>query len=98
MKFLVVITPSSIYQFIYKEDKETPLPVLPEGSCGIPVTEADIYTLYCEVILVNYDNNPAPDNFMQSYDVFLKPSSLTFGFHGVDHWRQSGKFPLGGSS
>ena len=33
-----------------KEDKETPLPILPSVSHRITVTEADISTLRCEVI------------------------------------------------
>ena len=39
--------------------------------------EDDISTLCCEVISVDDDNDPAPDNFMQSYDVFPTPSSPT---------------------
>ena len=35
-------------RFRDKEEKETPLPILPPGSHGIPVTEADISTLLSE--------------------------------------------------
>ena len=81
-------------RFIDKEDKETPLPILPSGNCGINVTEAEITTLYRDGVLADENNDPAPDNDMQSDDVLSTPSSLTFGFHGVYHWRQSGKFPV----
>ena len=32
---------------------------------------------------------------MQSDDVLPTPSSLTFEFHGINYWRQSGNFPVG---
>ena len=51
--------------------------------------EADIFTLRREGIGVDDDNEPSPDNVMQSDDVLPPSSSLTFGFHGVDTWRQS---------
>ena len=57
--------------------------------------EADIVMLRCEWIAVDGDNKPAPDNCMQSDDVLPTPSSLTFGFHGLDPWIHSGKFPVG---
>ena len=82
-------------RFRDKEDEETPLPILPSGSRGITVMEADITTLRLEVISVHDDNDPGPEKFMQSGDVFPTPSSLTFGFHGIDPWRQSDNFPVG---
>ena len=81
-------------RFRDKEDEETPLPSLPSVSRGITVTEADIAIICSEGIAVNDNNKPAPENFMQSDDVFPTPSSLTFGFHGVNPWRQSGNFPV----
>ena len=56
--------------------------------------EADIYTLHREGIAVNDDNDPSPENVMQSDYVFPTPSPLTFRFHGVNPWRHSGKFPV----
>ena len=47
------------------------------------MTEADIATILHEVIVVDEDNKPAPENAMQSDDVLPTPSSLTFGFHDV---------------
>ena len=44
---------------------------------------------------VNYDNELDPDNVMQYDDVLPSPSSLTFGFYGIDPWSQSGKLPVG---
>ena len=55
--------------------------------------EADIDTVLREGIEANYDNKPDPENVMQSDDVLPTPSSLTFGFHGVNPWYQSGNFP-----
>ena len=57
------------------------------------MTEADIFMLRREGISVDDDNGPASDDFIQSDYVFPPPSSLTFGFHGVDLWCQSG--PVG---
>ena len=82
-------------RFRDKENEGTPLPILPSGSRGITVTESDISTLHHEGISVNDDNNPAPENVMQYDGVLPTPSSLTFGFHGVDPWHQSGNFPVG---
>ena len=48
-----------------------------------------------EGISVDDNNGSAPENFMQYDDVLPNPSSLTFGFHGVDPWCQSGNFPVG---
>ena len=78
-----------------KEDEENPLPILPPGSCGITLIEADISTLYHEVISFDDNNNPTPENYIMSYDVLPTPLLLTFGFHDVGPWRQSGKFPVG---
>ena len=61
------------------------------------MTEAENFTLRIEGIAVDDDNDPAPDNAMQSDDVFTTSSYLTFGFHGADHWRHSGNFPVGRS-
>ena len=69
-----VVTPEErVYRFRYKEDKETPLPILPSGSHGITATEAYIVTLRHEGIEVNDNKNPAPENFMRSGDVFPTP-------------------------
>ena len=57
--------------------------------------EADIVTLRREGIEDDNNNDPSPDNVMQSDDVLPTPSTLTFGFNGVDPWRQSGNFPVG---
>ena len=65
----VVPPEEGVYRFRYKEDEETPLPIIPSGSCGITVTKADIDTLCCEGIAVNNDNDPAPENVMKSDDV-----------------------------
>ena len=46
--------------FRYKEDEETPLPILPSGSRGITVTEADISTLRREGIAVYDDKKLLP--------------------------------------
>ena len=59
--------------------------------------ESDISTLRRERVTVDDNNNPAPENFMHSDDVFPTPSSLTCVFHGVYHWRRSGNFPVGSS-
>ena len=74
-------------RFSDKEDEYTPLSILHSGSCRITVAEADISMLHHEVISGTGKNDPAPDNVIQ-YDYFFPtPSSLTFGFHGVDPWR-----------
>ena len=91
----VVPPEEGIGRYRDKEYKETPLPILPSVRRGITVTEAGISTLFSEGIEVNNDNEPSPDNSMQSDDVFTTPLSLTFGFHGLDPWRQSGNFPVG---
>ena len=52
-----------------KEDEDTPLSILPSGSCGITVTEADIAMIRYEGISVTGDNYPAPDNIIQYDDV-----------------------------
>ena len=80
-------------RFRDKENEEIPLPILPSGSSGITVKEAYIATLCHEGIAVDDDNNLTPENIMQSDDVLPKPSSLTFGFHSVNPWHQSGNFP-----
>ena len=59
------------------------------------MTEADIAAFRREEISVDEDNKPAPENSMQSDYVLTTPSSLTFGFHGVNSRRQSGNFPVG---
>ena len=81
-------------RFRDKEDKDTPLPILPSGIYGITVMEAYISTLRREGIAVDEDNYPAPENFMHSDDVFNTSSSITFVFHGINTWRQSGNFPV----
>ena len=59
------------------------------------MAEADIATLCCEGIAVDDNKNPAPENAMQSGDVLTTPSSLPFGFNGVDTWLQSRNFLVG---
>ena len=90
----VVPPEDGIDMFIYKEDKETPLPILPSGSCGITVMEADISTIHLEGIAVNDNNKPAPENIMQYDDVLPTFSSLTFVFHVINTWHPSEKFPV----
>ena len=82
-------------RFRDKEDEDNPLTILSSGSLGFTVTESDISTLRREWVSVEDDNEPAPENIMHSDDVLPTPSSLTFVFHGVDPWRQSGNFPVG---
>ena len=82
-------------RFRDKEDEETPLKILTSGSHGITVMEADIATLCIGGISVNNNNEPAPENFIQSGDVLATPSSLNFGFSGVNPWRHIGNFPVG---
>ena len=63
-----------------------------------PHKGAPIHLTFCRVgIAVDENNKTAPDNVMYSDDVLPTPSSLTFGFHGIDPWRQSGNFPIGSS-
>ena len=62
-----------VERFRDKEYGETPLPILSSDSCGITVMESDIYTLRCEGIAADDDNNPAPENFMQSDDILPTP-------------------------
>ena len=81
-------------RFRDKEDEDNPLTILSSGSLGVTVTESDISTLRREWVSVEEDNEPAPENIMHSDDVLPTPSLLTFGFHGVDPWRQSGNFPV----
>ena len=50
-----------------------------------------------EVIAVDENNNPSPENVMQSDDVLDIPSSFIFGFHDIYPWHQSGNFPIGRS-
>ena len=72
-----------------KENKETPLPILPSGSRGITVAEADITTLCREGISVDNDNDPAPDTVIQFDNVLPTPSSLTIDVEPqLDFWRQ----------
>ena len=51
-----------VERFIYKEDKDTPLHILPSGSHGVIVTEANISTLCREGITFGYKNDPALEN------------------------------------
>ena len=54
---LSVVPPEErIDRFRDKEDEETPLSILPSGSHGITVTEADIATLCCEGVAVGDGN------------------------------------------
>ena len=59
------------------------------------MTESDIATLCHEGIAVDEKNDPSPENVKQSDDILPTSSSLNFGFHVVDPWRQSGNFPVG---
>ena len=59
------------------------------------MTEADIDTIRREGISVDDDKDNAPENSMQSDDLLPTSSPPTFGFHGIDPWRQSGNFPVG---
>ena len=80
-----------MYRFKYKEDEENPLPIPPSGSRWITVMETGITTLCREGISVDDDNNPTPDNVMQSYDVLPTPSSLTIDVEPQSYfWHQSG--------
>ena len=78
-----------------KEDEETPLHILPSGSRGVTATKNDINTLRFEVIMVNNDNEPAPDNVYNSEDVLPAPETVNFGFQGINPWCQSGNSPVG---
>ena len=60
-------------RFRDKEDEDTPLLILPSGSCGITVMEADIFTLCHEGIEIDDDTDPDPDKSMQSDDVLPTP-------------------------
>ena len=91
----VIPLEEGVDSFRDNEDEETPLPILSSGSCGNTVTEADITTLRREGIEVNDNKNPIPENVMQYDDVLHPHSSLTFGFHDNDPWRQSGNSPVG---
>ena len=73
----VVPPEEAVDRFIDDKDECIPLPILPSGSRGITVTEADITTLFREGVAVNDNNNPAPDNGMQSDNVLTTPSQLT---------------------
>jgi len=73
----VVPPEEGVDRFRDKEEEETLLPILPPGSRGITVTEADITILYREGVAFDDNNDPAPDNFMQSDGVLPNPSSLT---------------------
>ena len=68
------------YRLRDNDDEETSLPILPSGSCGITLTESDIATLHREGITFDGNNDPYPENFMNSDDVLPPPLSLTFGF------------------
>ena len=50
-------------QFRDEEDGDTPLPILYSGSHGVTVTEDDISKLHCKGVVVEYDNESAPENF-----------------------------------
>ena len=65
----VVPQEEGVDRFKDKEDEDTPLSILPSGSCGITVTEADIAMIRYEGISVTGDNYPAPDNIIQYDDV-----------------------------
>ena len=67
----------------------------PFRTHGITVIESKISTLRSEEIAVDDNNDPAPENLMQSDDVFPTASIITFGFHDVYPWRQSGNLPFG---
>ena len=71
------------------------MPILPLGSCEITVTEAEIVTLCLEGLSFYDENDPDPENGMQSDGFLPNPSSLTFGFHVVDPWCWSGNFLVG---
>ena len=91
----MVPSEEGVDRFRDKEYEETPLPILPSGSRRITLTEDGIATLRCEGIVVENNNEPDPENSMQSDYVLTTYSALTSEFHGVDPWRQSGKFPVG---
>ena len=85
----VVPPEEGVDRFRDKEDEDAPLPILPSGSCGITMTEADIATICLEGISVDEDKNPALYNIMQSDDVLPTPSSLTIDVDPqLDFWRQ----------
>ena len=86
-----------VESFIDKEDKYTPLPILPSGSCGITVTEADIATLRREVISFNDDNDPSPENVMHYDDVLPTPNHVPLDFMASILGVRVGTSLLGGS-
>ena len=47
-------------RFRDKEDKDTPLPILPYVSGVVTVTKFNISTLHHEFIVVDYDSYPRP--------------------------------------
>ena len=53
-------------RYKYEEDEETPLPILPSGNSSVTVTKDDIYTLHCEFITVNDENDSASKNVLIS--------------------------------
>ena len=91
----MVLSEEGVDRSIDKEYKDNSLPILPSGSRGINVMEADISMLRREEISVANNNELSPENVMKSDDVLPTPSSLIFRFHGIDPWHQSRNFPIG---
>ena len=82
-------------RFIDEDNEETLLKILPSGSCGITVTKDKIATFRCEGIVVDNDNEPAPENVLNSKDVIYATETLSFGFQGIRPLYQSGKLTIG---
>ena len=52
---MLIPSEERVDRFIVKEEEETPLPIIPSGSLGVTVTEANIATLFREVVTVKDD-------------------------------------------
>ena len=82
-------------RFRYKEDEETPLHILLSGSRDFTVSKDNIATICSEGVLIDGDNEPTPENILDSKDVLNAPDTLNLGFEFIYPWRQNGKFPVG---
>ena len=82
-------------RFRYKEDEETPLHILLSGSCDVTVSKDNIATICSEGVLIDGENEPTPENILDSKDVLNAPDTLNSGFEFIYPWRQNGNFTVG---
>ena len=81
-------TEDGVDRFRDKEDKNTPLHILPSSSSRVTFIRYDIAKICCDCIVVEDNNDPAPDNVLKYEDVLPAPEKINFGFQDIDPWSQ----------